>query len=98
MTPLNSKNSSNQNPMIKMINNVLLLVENPNSLIDLNNILNEEFSHALYRIEKQLKTLEVENKTKIIINGTTDNYSFTIKSENEIIVNLIQSIIKESTK
>lgn len=96
MTLLNSNNSSNQ--MIKMINNVKLLDVNPNNLIDINDIINEEFSNVLCHIEKQLKTLEVENKTKIVITGTADNYSFNIKTENERISNLIQSIIEESTK
>ena len=79
--------------MITIINNVKLLSETPNNLIDLNSILNQEFSKTLIYIEEQLRLFKAE----IIINGTTDNYSFIIKSEDEATTNLIQSIIEKAT-
>ena len=83
--------------MITIINNVKLLSETPNNLIDLNSILNQEFSNTLIYIQEQLKLFKVENQVEIIINGTTDNYSFIIKSEDEATTNLIQSIIEKAT-
>lgn len=79
--------------MITIINNVKLMSETPNNLIDLNSILNQEFSNTLIYIEEQLRLFKAE----IIINGTTDNYSFIIKSEDEATTNLIQSIIEKAT-
>jgi hypothetical protein len=79
--------------MITIINNVKLLSETPNNLIDLISILNQEFSNTLIYIEEQLRLFKAE----IIINGTTDNYSFIIKSEDEATTNLIQSIIEKAT-
>lgn len=87
-------NQLNHLQMITIINNVKLLSETPNNLIDLNSILNQEFSKTLIYIEEQLRLFKAE----IIINGTTDNYSFIIKSEDEATTNLIQSIIEKSTK
>lgn len=86
-------NQLNHLQMITIINNVKLLCETPNSLIDLNSILNQEFSNTLIYIEEQLRLFKAE----IIINGTTDNYSFIIKSEDEATTNLIQSIIEKAT-
>ena len=83
--------------MITIINNVKLLCETPNNLIDLNSILNQEFSNTLIFIQEQLKLFKVENQVEIIINGTTDSYSFIIKSEDEATTNLIQSIIEKAT-
>ncbi len=83
--------------MITIINNVKLLSETPNNLIDLNSILNQEFSKTLIYIEEQLRLFKAENQAEIIINGTTDNYSFIIKSEDEATTNLIQSIIEKAT-
>ena len=83
--------------MITIINNVKLLSETPNNLIDLNSILNQEFSNTLIYIEEQLRLFKAENQAEIIINGTTDNYSFIIKSEDEATTNLIQSIIEKAT-
>ncbi len=86
-------NQLNHLQMITIINNVKLLSETPNNLIDLNSILNQEFSKTLIYIEEQLRLFKAE----IIINGTTDNYSFIIKSEDEATTNLIQSIIEKAT-
>ena len=90
-------NQLNHLQMITIINNVKLLCETPNNLIDLNSILNQEFSNTLIYIEEQLRLFKAENQAEIIINGTTDNYSFIIKSEDEATTNLIQSIIKKAT-
>ena len=83
--------------MITIINNVKLLSETPNNLIDLNSILNQEFSNTLIFIQEQLKLFKTENQAEIIINGTSDSYSFIIKSEDEATTNLIQSIIEKAT-
>ena len=90
-------NQLNHLQMITIINNVKLLCETPNNLIDLNSILNQEFSKTLIYIEEQLRLFKAENQAEIIINGTTDNYSFIIKSEDEATTNLIQSIIEKAT-
>lgn len=90
-------NQLNHLQMITIINNVKLLCETPNNLIDLNSILNQEFSNTLIYIEEQLRLFKAENQAEIIINGTTDNYSFIIKSEDEATTNLIQSIIEKAT-
>ena len=82
---------------ITIVNNVKLLNETSNNLLDLNSILNQEFSNTLIYIEEQLRLFKAENQAEIIINGTTDNYSFIIKSEDEATTNLIQSIIEKAT-
>ena len=82
---------------ITIVNNVKLLSETPNNLIDLNSILNQEFSNTLIYIQEQLKLFKTENQVEIIINGTSDSYSFIIKSEDEATINLIQSIIEKAT-
>ena len=82
---------------ITIVNNVKLLNETSNNLLDLNSILNQEFSNTLIFIQEQLKLFKVENQVEIIINGTTDSYSFIIKSEDEATTNLIQSIIEKAT-
>jgi hypothetical protein len=74
---------------ITIVNNVKLLNETSNNLLDLNSILNQEFSNTLIFIQEQLKLFKVENQVEIIINGTTDSYSFIIKSEDEATTNLI---------
>lgn len=48
-------NQLNHLQMITIINNVKLLRETPNNLIDLNSILNQEFSNTLIYIEEQLR-------------------------------------------
>lgn len=98
MTNSNPKNSSKQKPMIKVINNVKLLKVNKNELLDLNSILNENFSEILLYIEEQLKSIKFKSEAIIYVNGTTDNYSFTIKNEDQETINLIESVIEKAIK
>ena len=94
----NPKNSLNQKPMIKIINNVKLLKVNKNEILDLNSILNENFFKILLYIKEQLKSIKFKSEAIIYVNGTTDNYSFIIKHEDQEIINLIESIIEKATK
>mgnify|MGYP006204690569 CR=1 FL=1 len=87
----------NQLNHLQMITIIKLLNETPDSLLDLNSILNQEFSNTLIYIEEQLRLFKAENQAEIIINGTSDSYSFIIKSEDEATTNLIQSIIEKAT-
>jgi hypothetical protein len=98
MTNLNLKNSSKQKTMIKIINNVKLLKVNKNEILDLNSILNENFSEILLYIKEQLKSIKFKSETIIYVNGTTDNYSFMVKHEDQKTINLIESIIEKVTK
>ena len=84
--------------MIKIINNVKFLKVNKNEILDLNSILNENFSEILLYIKEQLKSINFKSKAIIYVNGATDNYSFIIKHEDQETINLIESIIEKATK
>jgi hypothetical protein len=77
--------------MTKIIDNVLLLEVNKNDLLNLNEIINENFLETKELLKNE--TSKIHSEATIFIEGNPKNYNFKIISENEESILIIESII-----
>lgn len=84
--------------MIRIIKNIQYLKVNNNDLLDLNGVLNETFTEFLLCIESNFDSLILNDAAEVTVSGTTKEYSFSIKAEDEKTANMIQSVIDNCTK
>jgi hypothetical protein len=79
--------------MIKIINTVKRLKENPNDLIDGNSLINEQVDEIINEMSNKLKSLDKKHNAIVTISGNFESLSFNVESENDNSIKVIESLI-----
>lgn len=76
--------------MITITNNVKMLKENKKAFIDGNAIINEQINLIITDKIKKLKKINITHSAKVTINGDVKNFTFSIESEDNETIKLIE--------
>jgi hypothetical protein len=76
--------------MITITNNVKMLKENKKAFIDGNAIINEQINLIITDKIKKLKKINITHSAKVTISGDVKNFTFSIESEDNETIKLIE--------
>ncbi|MFB9076424.1 hypothetical protein ACFFLS_24425 [Flavobacterium procerum] len=81
--------------MITVVNNVKKLKENPKLFIDANAIMNDQVQTIIKDITQKIKRVSTPHNAKVVINGDSKGFTFTIDSEDDETIKLIEDVLNK---
>lgn len=84
--------------MIKFVNKTTKLKVDKKSIIDANEIINDQMNRVIKEIHNRLKKLSSNHEATVTLTGKIDKFVLSVDSESDDTVNLIQQTVNDYLK